>query len=73
MPFVHVHLVKGVLNDEKKQELQQRLTDLMTDIEGHEQFRQLVWVKIDEDEAANWCIGGEQVSLEKIKAILESA
>ncbi len=34
MPFVHVQTVKGLLSDAQKRELQDRITDLMVEIEG---------------------------------------
>lgn len=60
MPFVRVSTVRGMLDHGKKQELKQRLTDVLVDIEGggDPAFRQFVWVQIEEEEAENWCIGG---------------
>ncbi len=75
MPFVNIRTIKGALTTEQKQELQQRITDLMVEIEGHgnETFRQFVWVMIEEEESENWSIGGNQVSLEMLKTIGEKS
>ena len=75
MPFVNIRTAKGALTTEQKQELQQRITDLMVEIEGHgnEIFRQFVWVMIEEEESENWSIGGNQVSLEMLKTIGEKS
>ena len=42
MPFVNIRTAKGALTTEQKKELQQRITELMVEIEGHsnETFRQ---------------------------------
>ena len=54
MPFVNVRTLKGALTPEQKTELQQRLTDLLVEIEGqgNKNFRQFVWVMIEEEDPA---------------------
>ncbi len=71
MPFVTVRTLKGALDDAQKQTLRQRLTDLMVEVEGrgNERFRQFVWVLIEEEEASNWSIAGNQLSLDALKAV----
>jgi 4-oxalocrotonate tautomerase len=73
MPFVTVRTLKGALDDAQKQTLQQRLTDLMVEVEGrgNERFRQFVWVLIEEEEASNWSIAGNQLSLDALKAVTQ--
>lgn len=73
MPFIHVHLAKGVFDDDQKEELQRRFTDVITDIEGHEQFRQLVTVVIAEEDLQHWCMGGEQLTPDKVRSLLTSS
>lgn len=74
MPFVTVRTLKGALDDAQKRTLQQRLTDLMVEVEGRgsEGFRQFVWVLIEEEEPSNWSIGGNALSLDALKAITQS-
>ncbi len=74
MPFVNVRTLKGALTPEQKTELQQRLTDLMVEVEGHgnKNFRQFVWVMIEEEDPANWSLGGVQPSLELLEAVRKS-
>ncbi len=74
MPFVTVRTLKGALDDAQKQTLQQRLTDLLVEIEGHgsEQFRQFVWVLIEEEDPSNWSVGGNQLSLDALKAVTQT-
>ena len=52
MPFVNVQTIKGIMTAEQKNELLRRMTDLMVEIEGRgdPQFRQSVWIRIDEHE-----------------------
>jgi 4-oxalocrotonate tautomerase len=60
MPFVTVSTARGILDIDQKQALLQRITDLMVEIEGqgNPDFRQSVWVKIEEQEPAHWSLGG---------------
>ena len=60
MPYVTISTVRGIFDGAQKQALLERVTDLMVEVEGqgHPDFRRNVWVKIDEQEPANWSLGG---------------
>ena len=75
MPFVNIRTAKGALTSEQKKELQQRITELMVEVEGrgNEAFRQFVWVMIEEEELENWSIGGNQVSRKMVDTIQEKS
>ncbi|MBR0826610.1 tautomerase family protein [Bradyrhizobium manausense] len=68
MPYVSISTIKGILNPEQKLALHQRIADLMVEIEGrgNPEFRRVVWVKIDEQEPAQWSMGGHVYSAEQI-------
>lgn len=68
MPYVSISTVKGILDPEQKLALHQRIADLMVEIEGrgNPEFRRMVWVKIDEQEPAQWSMGGQSYSAEQI-------
>lgn len=70
MPFVNVQTIKGIMTAEQKNELLRRMTDLMVEIEGRgdPQFRQSVWIRIDEHELEQWSLGGIQPTAEMIAA-----
>lgn len=74
MPFVNVKVFKGALSDAQKQKIQTKITDIMTEVEGNgkEEFRQHVWVVIEEIEDKNWSTGGIPGSLELLKAFVNS-
>ena len=61
MPFVTVKTVKGVLNEIQKQEILEGISELIVRVAGGEdqQFKESVWVVIDEQEPGNWYLGGE--------------
>jgi 4-oxalocrotonate tautomerase len=56
MPFVTVQTVKGILDNEQKKRLLERLTDVLVEIEGNGNpaFRKEVWVRLDEQEPNHW-------------------
>ena len=56
MPFVNVQTIKGIMTAEQKSELLRRMTDLLVEIEGQgdPQFRQSVWIRIDEHDPEQW-------------------
>nr|WP_279114159.1 tautomerase family protein [Enterobacter soli] len=70
MPFVNVQTLKGIMNAEQKSELLRRMTDLIVEIEGrgNSEFRQSVWILIDEHEPEQWSLGGIQPTSDMIAA-----
>lgn len=74
MPLVSVKVFKGALTNEQKAQIQTKITDIMTEIEGKgkEEFRQHVWVVIEEIEDKNWSFGAVPGSLELLKAFVDS-
>ena len=75
MPFITVRTVKGALNEEEKERIKEQITNTMVEVEGggNPDFRQHVWVLIEEVEAANWSIGGMTPTVEMIQAIKQAA
>jgi 4-oxalocrotonate tautomerase len=60
MPYVIVQTVKGILDNDQKKRLLERLTAVMVEIEGKGDpaFRKEVWVRLDEQEPNHWVCGG---------------
>jgi len=57
MPLVNVQVIENVFTLKQKQEIIEKITDVMVAIEG-EALREVTWVKIDEVKEGNWGIGG---------------
>jgi 4-oxalocrotonate tautomerase family enzyme len=74
MPFVNTKTLKGALSNEQKQDLHQRITDVMVDIEGRgkTEFRNSVMIMIDELEPQNASVGGRQASEEFVRRLTNS-
>jgi 4-oxalocrotonate tautomerase len=68
MPFVNVKLIKGVFDDNQKQEMLTRLTETMVDIEG-EALRPVTWVLVEELSSGDWGVGGKGLTTQDVKDI----
>jgi 4-oxalocrotonate tautomerase len=66
MPFLNVKLIKGVFDDNQKQDMIARLTDAMVEIEG-EAMRPVTWVTIEEVASGEWGIGGKGMTTQDVK------
>ena len=61
MPMVQVKLIKGVFDQDQKQEMIHKITETMVGIEG-EALRSVTWVLVEEIESGDWGIGGHGLS-----------
>jgi 4-oxalocrotonate tautomerase len=68
MPLVNVQVIEGVFGDEQKQDMIEKLTDAMVEIEG-ENMRGVTWVVIDEVKSGDWGIGGQALTTEAVHAL----
>jgi 4-oxalocrotonate tautomerase len=75
MPFINIKVLKGTLSEEKKQEMISRVSETVAEIEARpyskEKLQPHTWCIIDEVDFGNWGIGGNTVTLEMLKGILE--
>ena len=71
MPYVAVKLIKGVFDDNQKQEMLTRLTETMVDIEG-EAMRPVTWVVVEEVNSGEWGIGGKGLTTQDVKDLQAS-
>lgn len=60
MPHVIVQTIQGILDNEQKKRLLEKVADVMVEIEGRGDpaFRKGVWVRIEEQPAPHWYLGG---------------
>ena len=66
MPMVQVKLIKGVFDQDQKQEMIHKITETMVGIEG-ESLRSVTWVLVEEIESGDWGIGGQGVTAQYVK------
>ena len=66
MPLVNVKIIEGVFEDSQKQEMIEKLTDAMVEIEG-ENMREVTWVVIDEVKSGDWALGGKALTTEAVR------
>jgi 4-oxalocrotonate tautomerase len=70
MPLIQVKLIEKVLSPAQKAELITKLTDVMVSVEG-ENFRPVTWVTIEEVHSGEWGIGGQPMTTEAVRVILD--
>ena len=68
MPLVNVKVLEGVFRDDQKQEMIEKLTDAMVEVEG-ENMRGVTWVVIEESKSGDWGLGGQPLTTEAVHAL----
>jgi 4-oxalocrotonate tautomerase len=68
MPLVNVKIIEGVFREDQKQEMIEKLTDTMVEIEG-ENMRGVTWVVVEEVKSGDWGIGGQALTTEAVHAL----
>lgn len=68
MPFVEIKVFEGELSEEQRQEMIQKITEVVVSFAG-ENLRQATWVVIQEVKSGNWGVGGKALGLNDIRAI----
>ena len=61
MPLVTIDVIKDVFTPKQKQELIDKVTRAMLEVEG-ENMRPVTWVRIQEFEGGDWAIGGKALA-----------
>ena len=74
MPFINIKVLKGTLSNEKKAEMIKRVSETVAEIEASpspkDNLLARTWCLIEEIELGNWGSGGNQLTLERIKAVI---
>ena len=68
MPLVTIEPIRGVLNDDQKRALIERVTEAVLEVEG-EAMRSVTWVRILEYPEGEWGIGGSPVTAADVRAL----
>ena len=68
MPLVTIDVIKGVFTPQQKQQLIEKVTAAMVEVEG-ERLRPVTWVRIAEFEGGDWAIGGQRLAAADVQAM----
>jgi 4-oxalocrotonate tautomerase len=68
MPLIQVKALEGVFSQQQKQEIVERLTDTMVEIEG-ENMRQVTVCLFEEVASGCWGIGGHTLTTDDARAL----
>lgn len=66
MPLVTIDVIKDVFSNEQKQQLIDKVTQAMIEVEG-ENMRSVTWVRIQEFASGDWAIGGRSLSASDVR------
>ena len=72
MPLIQVKVIEGVFTPQQKQEILERLTETMVEIEG-ESLRSATVAVLEEVRSGNWAIGGQTLTTDDVKALAAGA
>ena len=75
MPMAIVRVVEGVLDDEGRRRVIERITDVLVEVEGagNEAFRPYVWVIVEEVASGQWGVGGHGLTPEDVRELIAAA
>ena len=72
MPYINCRVMEGVLTDDQKAEIAERITETFASVVG-EPVRDLTWVVVDDISSGQLTIGGNAITTEGVKDILAAA
>jgi 4-oxalocrotonate tautomerase len=66
--MVTIDVIKGVFTPKQKEQLIEKVTAAMLDVEG-ENMRGVTWVRIAEFESGDWAVGGRRLTTADVQAL----
>jgi 4-oxalocrotonate tautomerase len=72
MPYINCRVMEGVLDEDQKAEIAERITETFASVVG-EPVRGVTWVVIDDLSSGHLTIAGRPVTTEGIKEMLAGA
>jgi 4-oxalocrotonate tautomerase len=68
VPLIQVKVLAGVFTTSQKQDIIERLTDALVEVQG-ENLRQHTWCVIEEVASGGWGVGGQAQTSDDLKAL----
>ena len=68
MPLIQVKVVAGVFTASQKQDIIERLTDALVEVQG-ENLREHTWCVVEEVPSGAWGVGGRAQTADDVKAL----
>jgi 4-oxalocrotonate tautomerase len=68
MPLVQIKVIEGVIPDDKKREMIQKVTEAMVSVEG-ENLRPYTLVTLEEVKSGDWAVGGKPFETAEVREI----
>ena len=75
MPLINIKILKGTMSKEKKNEIIRRVSETVAEIEASpipkDNLLAYTWCLLEEVEFDHWGIGGNAITPEILKAVIE--
>jgi len=68
MPLANIKVIEGVFSDAEKQQLIEKVTEAMVEVEG-EAIRDKTVVIVEETRSGDWGVGGQPLTTEHVKRL----
>jgi 4-oxalocrotonate tautomerase len=68
VPLIQVKVVAGVFTASQKQDIIERLTDALVEVQG-ENLREHTWCVVEEVPSGAWGVGGRAQTADDVKAL----
>ncbi len=72
MPLIQIKGIDGVVNQNQKKEIIEKITDVIVSVKG-ETIRSSTWIIFEEVKSGDWGVGGKPVTTEDVKKMCEAA
>jgi 4-oxalocrotonate tautomerase len=72
VPIIDVKVMEGVLSSQQKEAIAEGITDVFATAVG-EPVRGVTWVVIQDITSGQWTMGGQPVTTEGVKELLQAA
>ena len=72
MPFASIKVIEGVFSDAEKQELAQKVSEAIIEVEG-EGLREKTVVIVEETRSGDWAVGGTSLTTETVRGLRNHA
>ena len=71
MPLATIKVIEGVLSDDEKQRMIEKVTEAMVSVEG-DNLREKTVVILEEVKSGDWGIGGKTLTTDDVKRLRSS-
>ncbi|WP_310620117.1 tautomerase family protein [Flexibacterium corallicola] len=71
MPFANIRTVKGLLSEKQREELREKIFDVLLEVEGrgNPNFAKYIMVLVEEHEPSAWNVSGDNLTTDAVASL----